>query len=120
MFVQNQKSPNTGDFCHLLLLENFKAYHAKQGYAGLQIAKKHLPDAIICSRMFSDISCWDVFQALQKEEITKQIPFIFLSSIPSGEYHEKLEKNSSAIILTKPFCINQLMTVIHDCLSKSM
>lgn len=103
----------------LLTFKNFKTYHTQLGYEGIQIAKKELPNIIICSRVFIDLNCWDIFQALQKEEKTKQIPFIFLSSRPLGEYHEKLKMNSSAPIVIKPFFSDQLMNKINDCLVNS-
>lgn len=100
----------------LLSLEGYEVFETENGYLGLQLAKKHLPDLILCSRMFADINCWDVLRALKEDETTKQIPFIFLSSKPIGEEHQKMEKNKDVIVLIKPFSIEKLKKTIQECL----
>ena len=60
-----------GNLVEILTLKGFDILKAENGYIGIQLANKHLPDVIICSRMFADIDCLDVFQALQKKEETK-------------------------------------------------
>ena len=100
----------------LFTFKGFEVLKTKTGYLGIQMAKNHLPDIIICSRMFADIDCLDVFQALQIDKATQKIPFIFLSSNPSGERHQKMNDSQTPIILTKPFSIEELIAVIEDCL----
>lgn len=101
------------DFFHF---EGFEVYHAANGEEGLKLAKEYLPDLILCARMFPDINCWEVFQELRRDESTKNIPFIFLSSKPSGILHQQLESIDSTIILTKPFSIEELINSIRICL----
>jgi len=105
-----------GNLVEVFNMKSFDVFKADNGYMGIQIAKEHLPDIILCARMFADLDCLDVFQALQREEQTQKIPFIFLSSNPSGERHQKMIKNQIPKILTKPFSIQELMDLVQECL----
>ena len=107
-----------GNLVEIFTLKGFEVLKADNGYIGIQMALKHLPNIILCSRMFADIDCLDVFQALQKQEETKNIPFIFLSSNPSGQRHQEMQESQTPKILVKPFSIQELMDLIHDCLQK--
>ena len=107
-----------GNLVEILILKGFEVLKADNGYIGIQMALKHLPNIILCSRMFADIDCLDVFQALQKQEETKNIPFIFLSSNPSGQRHLEMQKIQIPKILIKPFSIQELMDFIQGCLHK--
>jgi len=107
-----------GNLVEILILKGFKVLKADNGYIGIQLAKEHLPDIILCARMFADIDCLDVFQALQKQEETKNIPFIFLSSNPSGQRHQEMQESEIPKILIKPFSMQELIDSIRDCLQK--
>ena len=100
----------------LLTLEGFKVYPTGNGQAGLHSTKEYLPDLIICARMFIDMSCWEVLQSLQEEKTTRDIPFLFLSSIPIGIHHERMEKSKEAVVLTKPFPIKEFISIINSSL----
>lgn len=101
----------------LLTFEGYEVFEAANGYLGLQVAKKYLPDLIICSRLSPDLSCWEIVQQLKTEESTNQIPFIFLSSKPAGEEHQKMTEEVELIVLTKPFEIDEFLTIILKCTS---
>jgi len=107
-----------GNLVEILILKGFEVLKADNGYMGIQMANRHLPDIILCSRMFADIDCLDVFQALQKQDETKNIPFIFLSSNPSGQRHQEMQESQTPKILIKPFSIQELMDLIQDYLHK--
>ena len=106
-----------GSLTELLSLQGYEILEAKNGYSGLRYAKAYLPDLIICSRLFSDINAWEVLQALKKEEITKGIQFIFLSSKPAGKIHQKMIKAAQLIVIVKPFDISRFLAVVQDSLS---
>jgi len=93
-----------------LTLEGYDLNQAKTGYAGIELAKKHLPDLIICASQFSDLSCWDIFKQLRKEKPTRHIRFICLSSrILRDEYERRME---GVTIIRKPFKNKKLVETI--------
>lgn len=97
----------------LLSLNNYQVINARNGYLGLILAREYFPDIIICARSFADISCWNVLQELRKEETTKQTLFVFLSSKPAGEEHQKMCEQEAVAVMTKPFLTEQLISLLE-------
>ena len=64
----------------LLELENYRVLTAPNGKVGVVMAKKNLPDIIICDIMMPEIDGYSVLEVLAKDNSTKFIPFIFLYS----------------------------------------
>lgn len=107
-----------GNLVEILILKGFEVLKSENGYIGIQMAINNLPDIILCSRIFAGLDCLEIFQELQKKEETKNIPFIFLSSNPSGQRHQEMQKSQIIKILIKPFLVQDLMDLIQDCLQK--
>ena len=58
----------------LLELENFKVIKASNGKIGVSIAKKELPDIIICDIMMPELDGYSALEILSKNKNTKYIP----------------------------------------------
>lgn len=66
--------------CEILQEGGYKTLKAKDGEKGLEMAKKNMPDLIICDvRMPEGNEGFEVLEKLRKEEPASQIPFIFLT-----------------------------------------
>ncbi len=98
-------------------LENYQAQSSKHGYSALRIAQEQSFDLVICSRNFTDTNCWNILQELRKKESTVKTPFIFLSSKPLGDLHQKIENEEKTFIIIKPFHINEILHFVKKCLS---
>lgn len=101
----------------LLVVKDFQVLKADNAYWGLKLAKEQAPDLIICARSFPDACCLNVLHELRKEESTRGIPFIFLSSKPAGYQHELMNREETVISIIKPFCIEELIEHIEQCLA---
>ena len=64
----------------ILELEGFDVLIAENGRVGVQLAKAHHPDLIICDVMMHELDGYDVLVALRQDPNTLKIPFIFLSA----------------------------------------
>jgi len=64
----------------LLELSNYIVISAANGKIGIEKAKLHIPDIIVCDIMMPELDGYGVLEMLSKDEATKQIPFIFLSA----------------------------------------
>ena len=58
----------------------------------------------------------EVFNSLRNDEVTSQIPFIFLSSKPAGPEHQQMLKKEGVTILVKPFTMDAFINSVHNCL----
>ena len=64
----------------MLEMEGFKALSAPNGMAGVELAKKELPDVILCDVSMPKLDGYGVLEALRADEKTVSIPFIFLTA----------------------------------------
>jgi len=64
----------------ILELSNYKVTVAENGKAGVSKALENLPDLVICDIMMPELDGYGVLHALQRNDATKNIPFIFLTA----------------------------------------
>ena len=64
----------------ILRLEKFCPLSAKNGHAGVDLAKKHKPDLILCDVMMPGLDGYGGIAALRADAETVTIPFIFLTA----------------------------------------
>ncbi len=103
----------------LLLEENeYNVVLADNGQEGILLARKFLPDLIICDVNMPEVDGYQVLEALSKEEETVIIPFVFLTG-QKEEIDIRRGMNLGADdYLTKPFNVNDLLLVIETRLKK--
>jgi len=68
----------------LLEIEGYEVLSAENGQLGLKLATSQLPNLIVCDVMMPQMDGYQVIERLQKNPVTKTIPFIFLTAL-SGE-----------------------------------
>jgi len=64
----------------MLEMEGFKPLSAPNGRKGVALARKELPDVILCDVSMPELDGYGVLEALRAEEATVSIPFIFLTA----------------------------------------
>ncbi|MCC7451025.1 MAG: response regulator [Anaerolineae bacterium] len=64
----------------MLGVEGFEAVGANDGLTGVDLAKQHLPDLIICDIRMSGLDGYGVLMQLREDPATAMIPFIFLTA----------------------------------------
>ena len=62
-----------------LNLHGFTTLSANDGHHGIEMAKEHHPDLIICDINMPKLDGYGTLTALREDEVTATIPFIFLS-----------------------------------------
>jgi DNA-binding response OmpR family regulator len=103
----------------LLELSNYKVITASNGKIGVEMAKKHLPDIIVCDIMMPELDGYAALNILSKNKVTKYIPFIFLSA--KTEHSDvRMGMNMGADdYITKPFTEDELLSAIESRLAKA-
>jgi DNA-binding NarL/FixJ family response regulator len=96
----------------ILKLEKFNVLQAENGRAGLEIAKKELPDLIVCDVMMPEMDGHAVVQALREDTKAMNIPFIFLTA--KGEQSDRRSGMNLGAddYLTKPVAKADLVSAI--------
>ncbi len=103
----------------LLELSDYKVLTASNGALGIEKAKNHIPDLIICDIMMPETDGYGVLEALTANESTKHIPFIFLSAKTKHKEIRKGMDMGADDYLTKPFDEEDLLNSIEGRLEKS-
>ena len=76
---------------------------AVNGQKGLELAKKHNIDLILLDIIMDDMSGFEVLEALQQSEKTKNIPVIIVSAMDDVEHEVQGFAAGAVDYVTKPF-----------------
>jgi len=103
----------------IMELANYKVLTAPDGKQGIELAVKQLPDVIVCDIMMPVLDGYGVIHMLQKNEATRNIPFIFLTAkAERAEIRKGMELGADDYI-TKPFNGTELLNAIESRIRKS-
>ncbi len=99
-------------FYRCLTFEGFRALRAETGSLGVELAKTHRPDLIICDIMMPDLDGYQVLSHLHQEPATAGIPFIFLTAkVTMTDLRRGMELGADDY-LTKPCTVEQFLSAI--------
>jgi YesN/AraC family two-component response regulator len=99
-------------FSRCLNFEGFLVLTAENGTVGVQLAKTHIPDLIVCDIMMPDMDGYHVLSTLHQDPTTAAIPFIFLTAkVTMADLRQGMELGADDY-LTKPCTVEQLLTAI--------
>jgi DNA-binding NarL/FixJ family response regulator len=96
----------------ILRLEKFHGLGAENGKTGLEMARKELPDIILCDVMMPEMDGRAVLEALRKDPDTAGIPFIFLTARGEKQDVRSGMNLGADDYLTKPVAIADLLAAI--------
>ncbi len=86
---------------------------AREGAAGLAMARAELPDLILLDLHLPDMSGEQVLAALLADPITAEIPVIVVSADASPVQTRRLRAAGAVGYLTKPFDVDQLLVAVR-------
>ncbi|MBW4460981.1 MAG: EAL domain-containing protein [Nodosilinea sp. WJT8-NPBG4] len=96
----------------------FEAIGAENGETGIQLAKMHFPDLIVCDIMMPKIDGYQVYTILHQDPEMMVIPFIFLSAKADRLDIRKGMNLGADDYLAKPFTTAELAEAITSRLHK--
>ena len=103
----------------ILELANYRVVTAPDGKQGVEQAFSQKPDVIICDIMMPVLDGYGVIHALQKNDATRNTPFIFLTAkAERAEIRKGMELGADDYI-TKPFNGTELLSAIESRLRKA-
>lgn len=114
------------NIAEILELEGFEVLTATNGRDGVELAKEHRPDLILCDILMPEMNGYEVLSKIRSDPLSATTPFIFLTSKTTGKDIRTGMELGADDYLTKPFMIHTLLTAIrtqlkkHDTISKQM
>ncbi len=102
----------------MLEMEGYKPLSAANGRLGIAIAKREVPDVILCDVSMPEMDGYGVLEALRANEKTVSIPFIFLTA-KSDKKDLRTGMNLGADdYLTKPASAEDVLAAIRTRLDR--
>ena len=102
----------------ILGLANYKVLVAYNGKQGLELARKHVPDMIICDIMMPELDGFGVLRAIQNNPELAAIPFIFLTAKSEFADFRKAMDLGADDYLIKPFNGDDLLKIVEARIKK--
>lgn len=97
----------------MLDMEGFEPLSAPNGRAGIDVAKRELPDVILCDVSMPEMDGYAVLESLRADSATVSIPFIFLTA-KSDKKDLRTGMNLGADdYLTKPASADEVLAAIN-------
>ena len=103
----------------ILKREGFAVVTAENGSEGITLAKRELPDLILCDVMMPEVDGYGVLGALRAERATETIPFIFLTAKGDKSDVRSGMNLGADDYLTKPVAIDDLLATVNARLARS-
>ncbi len=102
----------------ILEMEGYQVLTADNGVEGLELARKKLPDLVVCDVMMPGIDGHAVLASLRAASATSTLPFIFLTA--RGDRADKREGMNLGAddYLTKPVARDELLAAVTARLSR--
>ncbi len=86
-----------------ILKEEYQLIVEKSGLRAIERAEQQLPDLILLDIILPDLDGYSIINALKNNELTKEIPVIFVSSLKNVEDEEKGFLLGAVDYVTKPY-----------------
>jgi DNA-binding response OmpR family regulator len=94
--------------------EGIEVFEAAEGEAGLELAKRERPDAILLDVMMPGMDGWNVAEQLLADEDTRAIPIIFLTARADLRDRVRGLDVGGLDYVTKPFNPVELATLVRE------
>jgi len=103
----------------ILELANYRVTKAENGRRGVELARKDIPDLILCDIMMPELDGYGVLHLLNRDQHTAEVPFIFLSAKAERSDVRKGMELGADDYLTKPFEEGEFLNAIEGRLKRS-
>jgi two-component system sensor histidine kinase/response regulator len=106
------------EIAQLLELEGYETLAAANGIEGIEMARHHLPDVILCDVTMPDLDGYGAIEAIRREKALATTPFIFLTGRADRSDMRHGMNLGADDYITKPFTADELLTAISTRLEK--
>ena len=103
---------------HTLLQDEYIVLEAADGKEGLEVAKKEVPDLVICDVMMPVMDGLEFTEQLKTNTATSHIPVIMLTAKNQEEHRAEGYEHGADSYITKPFHSKVLLARIENLLKQ--
>jgi CheY-like chemotaxis protein len=96
----------------LLARPGWRTIPALQGQLGVELARQHVPDAVLLDLHLPDLSGDEVLRRLRADPRTAAIPVIVVSADATQASLERLRASGADAYLTKPLDVDEFLRVV--------
>ena len=119
LLIIEDQAPMRRNIALLLELEGYEVFTAENGRIGLDQARLHRPDLVLCDVMMPEMDGYSVVQALRGDADLAATPFIFLTA-KSDRGDVRVGMNFGADdYLTKPVVRDDLLAAVEVRLARA-
>lgn len=113
-----EDDPQIAELLNLLLQSpEIEVIQRTNGREGLEAALQEKPDMILLDVMIPELSGWEVYDAVRKNDDTKSVPIIVISvAQPEAERRHVFAASKIDFYYSKPFDVLTLRRTIRDIL----
>ena len=105
-------------FRDCLEAEGFQTLGAEDGSTGIQQARQHLPNLVLCDILMPKLDGYAVLSQLRQVPTTATIPFIFITARTEKADRRHGMSLGADDYLTKPFTVEELLDAVSARLEK--
>jgi CheY-like chemotaxis protein len=115
-----EDSPTTRSVIKVYLVgQNLEFLEAPDGVAGLQAARKHLPDVIVVDLKMPGMDGLSFCRAMRSDGKLKKTPVILLTGSKNEEVRREALRAGANHFMTKPIDGPELARCIVECLKRN-
>ncbi|PIU18158.1 MAG: hypothetical protein COT18_11030 [Elusimicrobia bacterium CG08_land_8_20_14_0_20_59_10] len=103
----------------VLEAEGHTVLHAADGVAGLTLARREKPDLVLLDLLLPKLNGYDVCNALMRDNLTRHIPILIISTLDNPESVEKAKLCGARNFMKKPYNLEDLLREIKRLLPQS-
>ena len=95
-----------------LELEGYQLYSTDNGQRGVELARKFIPDLIICDMAKPGIEGYEVLRLILDTAETYEIPFIFCSAFAEAINRSEALESGADNYIVKPFELETILQMV--------
>src|SRR5262245_31832464 len=99
--------------------KGYEIHEAGDGVEGAEVARRLLPDLIICDINMKRMNGFALLEALRQEPATSAVPFILMTGMSDAESMRRGMNLGADDYLSKPFTAPQLFSAVEARLKKA-
>ncbi len=112
--------PTNVELMHVVFQNNgYTTLEAVDGKQGVEMARSQKPDVIIMDKNMPVMDGLEATQILKKDESTKHIPIIFVTSSAMKGDREEILKSGCDEYISKPIDIYKLLDIVAQYVQKT-
>jgi CheY-like chemotaxis protein len=112
VMVEDSKAASTV-LKEVLESEGHTVLHASDGVTGLALARREKPDLILLDLLLPKLNGYDVCNALMRDNLTRHIPILIISTLDTAESVEKAKLCGARNFMKKPYNLDDLLREIN-------